>query len=178
MTQFKEQPLEQLHGINCFTVWMFHGGIILSVPLEEDLLGWGLWWGWGPAYLLFCAAYWSRQPRVFRGLSRSRSKILLFYRLICTQSWGQNEWFQSWPPQIGSIVDGRFQAILKTQSFKISWDLIIRHIRYWNKLLPTYEMLNGNYILGDRSFSCLKLGQGWDLEKCYVTDRNYIFFFW
>ena len=26
---------------------------------------------WGLAYLLFCAAYWSRQPRVFRRLSRS-----------------------------------------------------------------------------------------------------------
>ena len=29
--------------IDCFTMWMFHGGIILSVPLEEDLLGRGLW---------------------------------------------------------------------------------------------------------------------------------------
>ena len=38
---------------------MFHGGIILSVPLEEDLLGWGDGIG-GLAYLLFCAAYWSR----------------------------------------------------------------------------------------------------------------------
>ena len=71
MNQFKEQPLEQLLGIDCFTVWMFHGGIILSVPLEEDLLGWGLWGIGGLAYLLFCAAYWSRQPRVFRRLSRS-----------------------------------------------------------------------------------------------------------
>ena len=26
---------------------------------------------WGLAYLLFCAAYWSRQPRVFRHLSHS-----------------------------------------------------------------------------------------------------------
>ena len=34
--QFKEQPLEQLLGIDRFTVWMVHGGIILSVPLEED----------------------------------------------------------------------------------------------------------------------------------------------
>ena len=46
MSQLKEQPLEQLLCIDCFTVWMFHGGIILSVPLEEDLLGWGLWWNW------------------------------------------------------------------------------------------------------------------------------------
>ena len=70
--QFKEQPLEQLLGIDCFTVWMFHGGIILSVPLEEDRLGWGLWWDWGSSiYLLFIAAYWSRQPRVFQRLSRS-----------------------------------------------------------------------------------------------------------
>ena len=71
MNQFKEQPLEQLLGIHCFTVWMFHGGIILSVPLEEDLLCCGLWWDWGLAYLLFCAAYWSRQPRVFQRISRS-----------------------------------------------------------------------------------------------------------
>ena len=73
---FKEQPLEQLLGIDCFTVWMFHGGIILSVPLEEDLLGWGLWWDWGLAYLLFCAAYWSRQPRVFWHLSHSCFNLL------------------------------------------------------------------------------------------------------
>ena len=48
---------------------MFHGGIILSVPLEEDLLGWGCDRIGGLAYLLFCAAYWSRQPRVFRRLT-------------------------------------------------------------------------------------------------------------
>ena len=55
MNQFKEQPLEQLLGINCFTVWMFHGGIILSVPLEEDLLGWGLWWDWGSSiFTILC----------------------------------------------------------------------------------------------------------------------------
>ena len=103
MNQFKEQPLKQLLGIDCFTVWMFHGGsyfltypavpyddlavpdifpsstigslknsitmmlirhfdrclhfhdqsrptrderarFSMSVPLEEDLLGWWLWW--------------------------------------------------------------------------------------------------------------------------------------
>ena len=69
MNRFKEQPLEQLLGTDCFG--MFHGGIILSVPLKEDLLGWGCDGIVGLAYLLFCAAYWSRQPRVFRHLSRS-----------------------------------------------------------------------------------------------------------
>ena len=40
---------------------MFHGGIILSVSLEEDLLGCdGIG---GLAYLLFCAAYWSRAAK-------------------------------------------------------------------------------------------------------------------
>ena len=64
--------MEQLLGIDCFTVWMFHGGIILSVPLEEDLLGWGLWWDWGSSiFTILCTAYWPRQPRVFRRLSRS-----------------------------------------------------------------------------------------------------------
>ena len=47
VNQFKEQPLEQLLGIDCFTMWKFHGGIILSVPLEEDLLSWRFWWDWG-----------------------------------------------------------------------------------------------------------------------------------
>ena len=37
----KKQQLEQFLGIDCFTVWMFYGGIILSVALEEDLWGWG-----------------------------------------------------------------------------------------------------------------------------------------
>ena len=47
---------------------MFHGGIILSVPLEEDLLGWGLWWDYtNPGYGLSLAdALWNagfyRQP--------------------------------------------------------------------------------------------------------------------
>ena len=59
MNQFKEQPLEQLIGIDggggggvcvcvcvCVCVWGGGGGggggvVILSVPLEEDLLGWG-----------------------------------------------------------------------------------------------------------------------------------------
>ena len=55
MNQFKEQPLEQLLGIDSFTVWMFHGRIILSVPLEEDLLGWGLWWDWGSSiFTILC----------------------------------------------------------------------------------------------------------------------------
>ena len=55
VNQFKEQPSEQLLGINCFTVWMFRGGIILSVPQEEDLLGWGLWWDWGSSiFTILC----------------------------------------------------------------------------------------------------------------------------
>ena len=92
MNQFKEQPLEQLLGIDCFTVWMFHGGIILSVPLGEDLLVWGVVMGLGVslAYLLFCAVYWSREPRVFRRLSRSclyllqpPTKISSIYIFFC-----------------------------------------------------------------------------------------------
>ena len=55
VNHFKEQPLEQLLGMDCFTVSMFHGGIILSVPLEEDLLGWGLWWDWGSSiFTILC----------------------------------------------------------------------------------------------------------------------------
>ena len=53
VNQFKQQPLEQFLGIDCFTVWMFHGEIILSVPLEEDLLGWGCDGVGGLAYLFF-----------------------------------------------------------------------------------------------------------------------------
>ena len=48
--QFKEQPF----AIYCFTMQMFHGMIILGVPLEEDLLGLGLGC---PVYLLFGAVY-------------------------------------------------------------------------------------------------------------------------
>ena len=41
---------------------MFPGGIIMSEPLEDDLLGWGLWWNWGCSTFTF--AYWFRRvPR-------------------------------------------------------------------------------------------------------------------
>ena len=34
---------------------MFHGGIILGVPLEEDLLGWVLWWDYGSSiFTILC----------------------------------------------------------------------------------------------------------------------------
>ena len=38
----------------------------------------------GLAYLLFCAAYWSRQPRVFRPLSRSCSQLMKIWLNLTT----------------------------------------------------------------------------------------------
>ena len=71
MNQLKEQPLEQLLGIDCFTVWMFHGGSYWVCHWKKTFWVGGCDEIGCLAYLLFCAAYWSRQPRVFRPLSRS-----------------------------------------------------------------------------------------------------------
>ena len=74
----KEQPLEQLLGIDCFTVWMFHGGIILSVPLEEDLLGWGLWWDWGSSiFTILCCIL----IKAAEGISVFKPLLLKFFGL-------------------------------------------------------------------------------------------------
>ena len=67
VNQFKEQLL----GIDCFMVgsyWVCHWKKTFWVG-GCDVIG-------GLAYLLFCAAYWSRQPRVFRRLSRSCSQYV------------------------------------------------------------------------------------------------------
>ena len=78
MNQFKEQPLEHLLGIDCFTVWLFHGGIILSVPLEEDLLGWGLWWDWGSSiFTILCCIL----IKAAEGISAFKP-LLLVYKWI------------------------------------------------------------------------------------------------
>ena len=71
VNQFKEQPLEQLLRIDCFTVRMFHGGSYWVCHWKKTFRVVGCDGIGGLAYLLFCAAYWSRQPRVFRRLSRS-----------------------------------------------------------------------------------------------------------
>ena len=72
VNQFKEQPLETaplhrlFHSVN--VSWWDH------IECATERRPFGLWvvMGLGGlAYLLFCAAYWSRQPRVFRPLSRS-----------------------------------------------------------------------------------------------------------
>ena len=40
----------------------------------------------GLAYLLFCSAYWSRQPRVFQRLSRSCLILSHFFSTCCHQT--------------------------------------------------------------------------------------------
>ena len=52
----------------------------------------------GLAYLLFCAAYWSRQPRVFRHLSRScyNANLLMILRVTVIVVFMRWWWWCSW----------------------------------------------------------------------------------
>ena len=69
----------------------------------------------GLAYLLFCAAYWSRQPRVFRRLSRS---------CIVCHYWDTN--FQSIPWMAGVVGSSCFSLI-----YDSSFRFVTRHPMSW-----------------------------------------------
>ena len=126
MKQFKEHPLDRLvWQCECFMVgsyWVCHwkknfwfGGC--------DGIG-------GLAYLLFCAAYWSRQPRIFRSLSRS-CFIGHNMQVMCMSSY-VIQILGSKKADLILVTNGSMQEFARRQRLAIYHTSILRHRYTWH----------------------------------------------
>ena len=94
------------------------------------------------AYLLFCAAYWSRQPRVFRRLSRSCNNLLFV-----------NQIWDIWDPNLRFFfIKIMLLFMLKSFFFQILFTYFIGPD--FTKIRSSDDFIGLQKFCGDKDYVC------------------------